>query len=224
METWIIWIVVRLLVPLTILRWPFWGTLLSSAVDMLDYRFINPANTFQTQYQITDKFLDTYYLGFAAYTSLSWKDHLAKKISIFSYLFRLFGVLLFSITQLRQFLFLFPNFFESFFFFYHIYRYLAKREKLFFTKKLLIILIPALIIPKLMQEYFLHILETHPIEIIKSHFTTHIPDPVLIVLQTFLYLLLPVGALLWTLTRNSSPNKSRTRAPAYPLMSTPGVK
>lgn len=201
MDPFVLWAIIRLLIPLTILRWPFWGTALSAAADVLDYQFLHPSTAMMAEYQVMDKTLDIYYLSLAMYTSLSWKDPLAKKISIISYVYRLVGVLLFAITQFRPTLLLFPNFFENFFFFYHIYRYFAKTDILFVNKKILYIVIPAILIPKLFQEYFIHILQIHPTEIWRLTYNPHFPDPALFVFQSFLYLLLPVAALTWTLYR-----------------------
>lgn len=207
MEPWIIWAVARLLIPLTILRWPFWGTALSAAVDMLDYQFLHPASAAMTEYQVLDKVLDTYYLGVAALTSLSWKDSLAKKISIFSFLYRLVGVILFTVTQFRPFLLIFPNFFENFFFFYHIYRFFAKRERLFLTKTIFLIIVPAILLPKLFQEYFIHIVKIHPTELVRLSYAPHFPDPALLIIQSVLYLLLPFVALSWSIHKYKINNK-----------------
>src|SRR3990167_1132434 len=76
--------VFRLLIPLTILRWPIIVVLSSMYLDLQDFNYF----TIRTEqdmanYQAWDKIMDIYYLAIAFYTSLSWKETLARKLSIF---------------------------------------------------------------------------------------------------------------------------------------------
>ena len=150
----------RLIVPLSIFKWPFWGTILSAIFDALDVviaDFIGIGKF--TNYHGFDKILDMYYLSFAFIVSLKW-DKLARNTSVFLFIYMLFGFIGFEITGIRLFLFVFPNMFEMFFWF-EAGRQLYKPEwKL--TKKRLFVALAVLLIPKMIQEYILHFLELRP--------------------------------------------------------------
>ena len=153
---------IRLLIPLTILKHPFWGTILSLLTDAIDVILITILNMGDfTNYHSVDKFLDMYYLSFSAYTSLAWNDLLAKKTSIFLFVYRLIGFILFELTHMRSLLLLFPNLFEHFFLFYLGYMKLFKKSSFSTYKQLAGVLIFLLIL-KLPQELVLHYLELQP--------------------------------------------------------------
>jgi len=143
----------RLGLPLLILRFPLIGTLLCAVVDVADYSFMGTSES----YQQLDKLLDTYYLSFAAITVLRWKDGLARKIALGVYAWRVLGVLLVLLADQRWLLMVFPNFFEPFFVFYLLYVYLSKKDVLFTSRWVVITVTAVLLIPKLIQEYILHI-------------------------------------------------------------------
>ncbi len=214
MDSFAFWTIVRLVVPLSIVRYPFWGFLLSAYIDVIDYPFLPlQTDTDITSYHIWDKILDTYYLALAAYTSLSWKDPIARKISITSFLYRAFGVLLFVLTQFRPLLFVFPNFFELYFLFYLIYRFFAKKDILFTSRKTEVIVILAILIPKLVQEYFMHVIKTTPTEIFSLDRTPFIDIFIPIsfpqFLQILLLLLLPAITLFWLVSRQRETANTR---------------
>src|SRR5262245_24667331 len=74
-------------------------------------------------YQSYDKALDVYYLSIAYIATLrNWTNLSAFGVSYFLYYYRLIGVVLFELTQLRWVLFVFPNTFEYFFDFYEAVR------------------------------------------------------------------------------------------------------
>ena len=151
-------VLVRLLVPFTILRWPFGGVLLSIAADTFDitvlrafgWGFLNEGS-----YQAVDKLLDAYYLSFAFYVSLKWKDLLAKKTSVILFIWRFIGVIAFEITHLRKLLFFAPNIFENFYILTVGIPKIFPKFRLDSKKKLAAILLIAGI-PKLAQEYVMH--------------------------------------------------------------------
>jgi len=146
---------VRLLFPLIIFANPFWGVVGSSLLDSLDV-YLNdfPGIESFAHYQYWDKILDTYYLTLAFIVSLSWKDRLARNLSLFWYTLRTIGVLLFAATGERYWLFFFPNFFECYFLFYLGWRYLFKKNPLRSKYFLGIFLLIAGL--KIAQEYVLH--------------------------------------------------------------------
>lgn len=148
---------IRLLIPLFILKWPLLGIIASMWVDSSDwhwYPFKNQSDYYT--YQNWDKVLDFYYLGIAFYTTLWWHDFKARAISMFLFLYRAAGVILFSVTSNKIFLFLFPNVFETFFIFYFAYILITKNNQLFLPGEKGVILLAAISAPKVFQEYLLH--------------------------------------------------------------------
>ncbi|HLF05546.1 MAG TPA: hypothetical protein VI855_10055 [Dehalococcoidia bacterium] len=161
-------IALRLLVPLTILRWPLGGALLSVAVDALDVVLVDliglltgETGGFRSYYQITDKSLDIYYMSFEAFVSLRWTNHLARNTSILLFAYRIVGMALFEVTGIRKLLFFFPNLFENFYLFYVIALKFFPKYAANNSKQLGIALF-LLFLPKFGQEWMLHFQETQP--------------------------------------------------------------
>jgi hypothetical protein len=50
----------RLLIPLTIFKWPFYGGIASLIIDALDTNIVKPFGVEIPNYTITDKYLDLY--------------------------------------------------------------------------------------------------------------------------------------------------------------------
>ncbi len=166
----IIVLILRLLVPLTIFRWPLWGGIAAIVLDLHDLNLIkwvgadatfSPAinNLFTFQYQGLDKFLDMYYLTFEFIVSLRWQ-RIAKLTSVWLFIWRLIGFIVFEITKIRIILVLTPNIFENFFLFHLI----TKRyfPKFTLTRNNLLPTLILLGLPKLYQEYMLHVLDSKP--------------------------------------------------------------
>ncbi len=158
----------RLLVPLTIFRWPLWGGLASLIIDALDTNIVKPFGVEIPNYTITDKYFDTYYLTIELIVSLSWFNKLARNTSIILYVWRLIGVFAFSATGIQYLLFIFPNLFENFFLFYafllHTGRETRKKVWLNSGKKLAVVLL-ILWLLKIPQELVLHVWKVNsPIE------------------------------------------------------------
>ena len=150
----------RLLVPFTIFRWPLLGGVLAFAADFYDFVLLNTFGWgFLTleAYQPIDKVFDIYYLSFEFLVALRWSDLLARKSAVALFSWRLAGVILFELTQIRKFLFLAPNIFE---YFYLTLLTIKKFNSQFrLTKKILLVLVIVIGIPKLVHEYILHYLE-----------------------------------------------------------------
>lgn len=160
---------IRIIVPLYILKNPFWGMFASVLVDGADMeltKFLGASFepgfviNFAT-YQSRDKILDLYMSSLALYTSFSWREILASNTSLVLYLWRFLGVLLFEITKIRIFLFFFPNLFEFFFLFAAFTNQFMPAFRIQNGKRLAIILL-LLLVPKLAEEYLLHIKEAAP--------------------------------------------------------------
>lgn len=147
----------RLLVPLSILRWPILGMLSSMYLDLQDFNYIDTQNSqAMANYQMWDKIMDIYYLSIAFYTSLSWKETLLKKLSIFFYSYRVIGVLVLLVIHTRSLLVIFPNFFENFFLFYLLFKKFTNNAKLFTSIPVTVVVIASIVLPKLAAEYYLH--------------------------------------------------------------------
>ena len=155
-------VLLRLVVPLAILRRPLAGGIAAMLLDGADVILIE---LFQesgfTNYHTLDKFLDTYYLALEAFVSLRWDSVLAQRASLALFFYRLLGFVLFELTGRRIFLFLFPNLFENFFLYYVIAdRFFSRlRPK---TVPSLVAILTLLLIPKMGQEFLLHYLEAQP--------------------------------------------------------------
>src|SRR5438874_1767189 len=69
-------IALRLIVPLTILRWPLAGGLAAMVLDALDVVLIEfiPGGSFGDHYAALDKLLDSYYLAIELAVALRWKN------------------------------------------------------------------------------------------------------------------------------------------------------
>lgn len=161
-------IAIRLIVPFTILRWRIGGALLSMAVDALDVVLVDTIGLitgetggFRGYYQISDKSLDIYYMSFEAYISLKWINPLARNTSVFLFVYRIVGMILFEITGFRKLLFFFPNLFENFYIFYVVaLRFFPKYAAN--SPKQLVVALFLLFLPKFGQEWMLHFQEMQP--------------------------------------------------------------
>jgi hypothetical protein len=114
---------IRLTVPLTIVRWPLAGGLLSIAADTIDillfdlFGFPSVAN-----YQQIDKILDCYYLAIEFLVVQRWET-LPRSVASALFAYRVAGVVLFELSDARALLLVFPNLFELFFLFVLVVRH-----------------------------------------------------------------------------------------------------
>lgn len=156
----VFWIVAaaRFLLPLTIPKYPLPGIITSLILDAVDQTIFQQFPGLDlTGYQGYDKALDIYYLTIAYITTLrNWKNYFAFQVSRFLFYWRLVGVALFELTQLRALLLVFPNAFEYFFIFYEAYRLRWDARRM--SRKLVIGAAAFIwIVIKLPQEYWIHI-------------------------------------------------------------------
>ena len=169
----------RLIGPLFIFRWPFWAGLVSMVVldgcdvvmvDLFGYDHNGAIGAFyEAHYHQLDKVLDSYYLTLELLVSLRWDERIAKVTSIWLYIWRMVGVVLFELTQLRPILFFAPNMFENFFLFIAATRKWWPNWRVQNVKRLAVVLF-LLYIPKLPQEYILHVKQMQPWVLFKSTF------------------------------------------------------
>ena len=115
---------------------------------------------------------------FAFLISLKWENILVKRVATFLFLWRSLGVILFSLTNFRIFLFFFPNLFEFFYLYYLISKgYFPRLLPDSFPKLLISLIVLGTL--KLFEEYFLHLRELKLAEIINLLTPFKIPTPTL---------------------------------------------
>ncbi len=148
----------RLLVPLSILRYPLPGIIASLLADAVDGAiFAGFTDVSLENYQQYDKALDIYYLAIAYVATLrNWSDPMALRIGQFLWYYRLLGVALFAIFEYRWLLFVFPVAFEYFFIYYEAVRTRWRPERLT-TRHMLIAAAFFWVVLKLPQEYWVHV-------------------------------------------------------------------
>lgn len=168
-------IAVRVILPLSIFRWPLVGGIASMIVDALDVilvdiiaNLIGEEPGFGSNYQEIDKPLDLYYLTFEFIVSLRWAT-LARNTSIALFALRVVGMIAFTLTGARILLFIFPNLFENWYLYYLITVRWYPRLVPANARQLAIVLV-ALYIPKIAQEYVLHFAEFKPWSTFKDTF------------------------------------------------------
>jgi hypothetical protein len=151
-------VAIRLIVPLSIFRWPLVGALASILADALDIviatllrRYLDAGEVWN--YHGLDKYLDTYYLALEALVAQRW-DALPRWTETALFGYRLIGVVLFETTGIRAFLFAFPALCDFFFPFYAgVQQYFPEYE---LTPRRLALWLAVLLVPKLFQEYTIH--------------------------------------------------------------------
>jgi hypothetical protein len=146
-----------------ILKKPLAGGIAALALDAMDVMIVElfGPGGMGPHYHSLDKVLDLYYLGLEAYVSLGWTERIPRLISISLFVYRLIGVGLFELTGWRPILFLFPNLFENWFLFVLVIWKFFPGVQLDTWRRCLAWLI-VLYVPKLGQEYLLHVAEVQP--------------------------------------------------------------
>ncbi len=161
-------IAIRVLLPLTILRWPLAGGFLALVIDALDVAVVDAVAgllgeppEFGPLYAQLDKWLDIYYLGLEVVVARRWSNLVTRRTAYALFAWRLVGVILFEITLSRPLLLVFPNLFENYFLFVLIARrWFGRFEPR--TWRDSIVAGAILLVPKLIQEYVLHWEQLHP--------------------------------------------------------------
>ena len=151
-------ILIRGLVPLLLLRWPFWGALACIVADVSDSAIqdLMGVDVLGGAYHGVDKAFDTYYLSFEAWLAWRrWADPLARPAALALFLVRLTAAVAFEVTHVRALFLIGANVFENF------YLYMAGRIEIDPAYRikdraqlaLILVLVGA---PKLLQEYVMH--------------------------------------------------------------------
>ena len=147
-------VLIRLIVPLTILRWPLYGGVLALLADALDIVLASVIDLGGLwNYHELDKYLDTYYLALEVIVAQRW-EALPRWTATALFAYRLVGVVLFEATNVRMFLFFFPALFENFFLFVAVVlRFFPQHE---LTERRIALWLAILLVPKMIQEYVIH--------------------------------------------------------------------
>jgi hypothetical protein len=120
-------------------------------------------------YQSVDKALDIYYLSMAYLTTMrNWTSDAAFRISQFLLYYRLVGVALFELLDVRAMLLIFPNTFEYFFIAYEAIR-LRYEPSRFSARFWLLMAAGIWIFIKLPQEYWIHIAKLDFTDAVRDH-------------------------------------------------------
>ncbi|NLO29713.1 MAG: hypothetical protein GX120_04195 [Methanosarcina mazei] len=156
----IFWAVVmaRFFIPFFIPKYPLPGVIASLLLDAVDQTIFQTFTGLPLEgYQAYDKALDVYYLAITYLSTLrNWSNDFAFRLSRFLFYYRLAGVAIFELTELREMLLIFANAFEYFFIFYEAVR-MKWNPELLTREKLLISTVLIWVFVKLPQEYWIHI-------------------------------------------------------------------
>lgn len=219
----------RFLLPLVIPRYPLPGVVGCLVLDGIDQTIFQKLTQLPLEhYQGYDKALDIYYLTIAYISTLrNWSNLFAFKVSRFLYYYRLVGVALFELSQLRPLLIIFPNTFEYFFIFYEACRVRWDPRRL--SHKVLIGAAAFIwIVIKLPQEYIIHIAQVDTTDWIKTTLFHVSADASWaeafaaapgIVVAAVVLVVLAVVAAWWVITRRLPPADWRPRLAADPAPS-----
>jgi hypothetical protein len=163
-------IALRLLIPLTILRWPLFGGIASMIIDALDVVLIELIGLggFGSHYHSLDKLLDSYYLSLELVIAWQWDNAWMRWPALLLFPYRMIGVVLFEFTDRRIVLFIFPNLFENWWLYCVVVARLFPAIVPRSWKSTLVPLL-LLLIPKMAQEYLLHFAEAQPWDWTKRH-------------------------------------------------------
>jgi hypothetical protein len=163
-------LVLRLLVPLAIPRYPLPAVLAAFLLDGVDKAvFQQRTNLYLDFYQSYDKALDVYYLTLAYISTLrNWTNRFGFTVARWLFYYRLVGVVLFELTQSRVLLLLFANTFEYFFVFYEGVR--LRWDPLRLSRNGVIGAAAFIwIVIKLPQEYIIHVAQVSATDWIKAN-------------------------------------------------------
>lgn len=154
---WVVVVIIRLLIPLTILRWNLFGSVLAIIADNLDVVILDFLGVKEfAPYNRVDKFLDTYMYLIQGYTLFYFANKFVKKTGLFLLVYRLVGVVIYALTDVRALLFVFPNLFIFFYMYYLIFKKIFKKEP-FTNFRSAIPALSVLLLLKLGHEYLLHV-------------------------------------------------------------------
>ena len=128
-------ILIRIIGSLPVIFFPFIGSIFAIIIDLSDLFIINYIDLGGVQnYQNLDKFLDLFYMSAFLFVSLKWNST-EKIISIILFSYRIIGVVLFLLFDLRIILLIFPNIFEFWFVGISAYKFYSKSKAKYLIQK-----------------------------------------------------------------------------------------
>jgi hypothetical protein len=227
LQTFAVVLALRLLVPLAVPRYPLPALVAAFLLDGVDQTVFQRRTDLSLDfYQSYDKALDVYYLTLAYVSTLrNWTSRYAFRVDRFRFYFRLVGVVLFELSQLRVLLLVFANTFEYFFVFYEGVRLRWDPRRM--RERLVLGAAAAIwIVIKLPQEYIIHVAQVDTTDWIKNN-VFGVPDTaswgealatrplVSLAIAAALVALLAAGR--WLLTHRLPPPDHRPRLAADPI-------
>lgn len=162
-------VLTRFLLPLAIPYYPLPAIIACLVVDGVDQTIFQAFGYDPPGYQGYDKAMDVYYLAIAYMATLrNWQSVAAFAVSRFLYFYRLVGVVLFELTQLRVLLLVFPNTFEYFFIAYESIR--SRWNPLRWGLRWWIAVAGLVwVVVKLPQEYWIHVAQLDVTDTLRDH-------------------------------------------------------
>jgi hypothetical protein len=162
-------VLVRLIAPLFIFRFPLPAIVVCLVVDAADQTIFQQFTDLDlTSYQGYDKALDVFYLTIAYISTFrNWSHPAGLAVAAFLWYYRLIGVTLFELTDWRPLLLIFPNTFEYFFIFFEIVRTKWNSARLS-TKQVVLAAAAIWVFIKLPQEYWIHIAQLDTTDFLKQ--------------------------------------------------------
>ena len=202
-------LLLRLFVPLLILRDPLPAIMFALVLDAADQTIFQALTDIDlTNYQSYDKALDVFYLAIAYIATFrNWRNATAVAVAIGLWYYRLIGVTLFELTEWRPLLIIFPNTFEYYFIAIAVIR-LRWDERRLTKKQVLSIAACIWVFIKLPQEYWIHIAQLDVTDFVKEDLlgvetTASFADgfsnrPLVgLAMLAVLLIIIGVGAVLW---------------------------
>ncbi len=203
----------RLIVPISILRYPLPGILAAQFLDKYDWKLLPLVRESDyVFYQYWDKSLDFYYLTLALIVTRRWPDPLARKVASWTYAYRAIGFCLFFVTGNREVFVFFPNIFEGLFVFIEVFFLVTGGSRLFPDFNRLAWVVTAVSFPRWVREYFIHVAEAWPWQL-----WTVLPSDLDVWLWQGIYFAFPILAMLALLQEKRRNGRIGRSIPAYGL-------
>lgn len=162
-------VLARFLLPLLIWRYPLPALVACLVLDGVDQTIFQLFGYDPPGYQGYDKAMDVYYLAIAYLATLrNWTSSAAFAVSRFLYFYRLVGVVVFELSQVRALLLVFPNTFEYFFIVHEAVRSRYDPRRLLLGAWVAVAA-AVWVLVKLPQEYWLHIAQRDVTDELAAH-------------------------------------------------------
>lgn len=158
-------IVLRLLTALPVLRYPFVGFVMALEADKWDWYWLGEgarSAAAHADYQELDKVLDLFTLAMGLAASWCWSDRPMRRLLTGTLALRVVGVSAFLLTRQGWLLIAAPNVFENLFLMYAVFRLISGHERMLVDRASMVLVGVVALVPKLIEEYFLHLLDRRP--------------------------------------------------------------